>query len=112
MAQVSSLGQKKIRVYRKIKVGVFSSGDELSINKKKFSIFDSNKIVLLELIRKLGCEANDLGIIKDNFNDTYNLMNKSLPKFDVIITSGGISKSKIDEIGNFFQCMVKFPSGA
>ena len=51
----------------------------------------------------MGCEASDLGIIKDNFNDTYNLMNKSLPKFDVIITSGGISKSKIDEIGNFFS---------
>ena len=67
-----------------------------------YSIYDANKTVLLALIKKIGCDAEDLGIIKDNLKDTKKLILKNLKRFDLIITSGGISKSKIDEIGNFF----------
>ena len=53
-------------------MGVFSSGDEISSNtvKKKYSIFDANKTVLTSLLKKVGCEATDLGLIKDNFEHT------------------------------------------
>ena len=105
LTQLSSLGLKKVKVFRKIKVGVFSSGDEISSKtvKRKYSIFDANKIVLTSLLKKVGCEASDLGLIKDNFEHTKIKLNKSLSSFDLIITSGGISKSKIDHIGNFFS---------
>ena len=104
LAQLSSLGLKKIKVFKKIKVGVFSSGDEISSSskKKKFSIFDANKTVLISLIKRLGCEISDLGVIKDNFEHTKKRLNKNLSSFDLIITSGGVSKSRIDHIGNFF----------
>ena len=105
LTQLSSLGLKKIKVFRKIKVGVFSSGDEISSKtvKKKYSIFDANKTVLTSLLKKVGCEASDLGLIKDNFEHTKKKLNKSLSSFDLIITSGGVSKSKIDHIGSFFS---------
>tara|TARA_A100001011_G_C14210409_1_gene799632 strand:- start:187 stop:1371 length:1185 start_codon:yes stop_codon:yes gene_type:complete len=105
LAQLSSLGLKKIKVFKKIKVGVFSSGDEISSSskKKKFSIFDANKTVLISLIKRLGCEISDLGVIKDNFEHTHKKLNKNLSSFDLIITSGGVSKSRIDHIGNFFS---------
>ena len=105
LTQLSSLGLKKIKVFRKIKVGVFSSGDEISSRtvKKKYSIFDSNKTVLTSLLKKVGCEAFDLGLIKDNFEHTKKKLNKNLSSFDLIITSGGVSKSKIDHIGSFFS---------
>jgi len=105
LTQLSSLGLKKVKVFRKIKVGVFSSGDEISSKtvKRKYSIFDANKTVLTSLLKKVGCEASDLGLIKDNFEQTKIKLNKSLSSFDLIITSGGISKSKIDHIGNFFS---------
>ena len=105
LTQLSSLGLKKVKVFRKIKVGVFSSGDEISSKtvKRKYSIFDANKTVLTSLLKKVGCEASDLGLIKDNFEHTKIKLNKSLSSFDLIITSGGISKSKIDHIGNFFS---------
>ena len=105
LAQLSSLGLKKIKVFKKIKVGVFSSGDEISSSskKKKFSIFDANKTVLISLIKRLGCEISDLGVIKDNFEHTQKKLNKNLSSFDLIITSGGVSKSRIDHIGNFFS---------
>ena len=105
LTQLSSLGLKKVKVFRKIKVGVFSSGDEISSKtvKRKYSIFDANKTVLTSLLKKVGCEASDLGLIKDNFEHTKIKLNKSLSSFDLIITSGGISKSKIDHIGKFFS---------
>ena len=105
LTQLSSLGLKKIKVFKKIKVGVFSSGDEISLSskKKKFSIFDANKTVLISLIKRLGCEISDLGVIKDNFEHTQKKLNKNLSSFDLIITSGGVSKSRIDHIGNFFS---------
>ena len=105
LTQLSSLGLKKIKVFKKIKVGVFSSGDEISLCsvKKKYSIFDANKIVLISLINRLGCETSDLGLIKDNFEHTKKKLNKNLSSFDLIITSGGVSKSRIDHIGRFFS---------
>ena len=105
LTQLSSLGLKKIKVFKKIKVGVFSSGDEISLRsiKKKYSIFDANKIVLISLIKRLGCETSDLGLIKDNFEHTKKKLNKNLSSFDLIITSGGVSKSRIDHIGRFFS---------
>ncbi|MFL2678985.1 MAG: molybdopterin molybdotransferase MoeA [Alphaproteobacteria bacterium] len=104
LAQLSSLGIKKIKVYRKIKVGIFSSGDEINTreSKSKFIIHDANKIVLLSLTKKVGCEAFDLGIIKDDLKQTKNIIDKNLSKFDLIITSGGISQSNIDNIGKYF----------
>ena len=105
LAQLSSLGIKKIKVYRKIKVGIFSSGDEINTreSKSKFVIHDANKIVLLSLTKKVGCEAFDLGIIKDDLKQTKNTIEKSLSKFDLILTSGGISQSNIDNIGKYFS---------
>ncbi len=105
LTQLSSLGLKKIKVFKKIKVGVFSSGDEISSKyvKKKYSIFDANKTVLINLLKRLGCETSDLGLIKDNFEHTKKQLNKNLSSFDLIITSGGVSKSKIDHIGSFFS---------
>ena len=105
LAQLSSLGLKKVEVYKRIRVGVFSSGDEISSRsvKKKYSIFDANKTVLISLLKKVGCETSDLGLIKDNFEHTKKKLNKNLSSFDLIITSGGVSKSRIDHIGNFFS---------
>ena len=42
----------------------------LQIVKKKYSIFDANKTVLISLLKKVGCETSDLGLIKDNFEHT------------------------------------------
>mgnify|MGYP001276571580 CR=1 FL=1 len=106
LSQLSSLGLKKIKVYKKLKVGIFSSGDELceiSKKKKKYQIFDSNKFSLLSMFRKIGCEANDLGIIKDDLEETYNKISNTVKDYDLIVTSGGVSRSKTDVIGKFFQ---------
>ena len=71
LSQLLSLGIKKVKVLKKIKVGIFSTGSEINQNlKRKNYIFDANKITLISMFKKIGCEAIDLGLIKDDFNET------------------------------------------
>ena len=46
---------------------------------------------------------NDLGIIKDNYSETKKLILNKIKSIDVIVTSGGVSKSKTDKVGKFFE---------
>tara|TARA_B100000029_G_C17563090_1_gene954098 strand:- start:1375 stop:2253 length:879 start_codon:yes stop_codon:yes gene_type:complete len=98
LAQLSSMGIKKIKVYKKIKVGILSSGNELNVKKEKYSVYDANKIILMSMFRKIGCDSVDLGIIKDDFQQTKKVIFSNIKKCDLIITTGGISSSKIDKI--------------
>lgn len=100
IAQILSTGINKIRVYNKPKVGIFSTGDEISelnIKKGKYQIYDVNKFILTSMFKKMGCEVLDLGIIKDNYESTKNLMLKN-HNLDILVTSGGVSKSSTDNV--------------
>ena len=106
LAKLSSLGIKKIKVYKKLKVGVFSTGDEICSTKKiksQYQIYDSNKLALCSLFEKVGCIVFDLGIIRDNFTETKKKLSNKLDFLDIIVTTGGISKSRTDMIGKYFE---------
>lgn len=105
IAQLISLGITKIKVYKKIKVGIFSSGDEvanISENKKKYQIYDVNKFLLMSLFKKIGCDVSDLGIIKDDYEISKKKLFKNLDH-DLLVTSGGISKSSTDNISKILS---------
>ena len=72
IAQLLSMGQKKIKVYKQVTVGVLSTGSEINQTKKRQNhlIFDANKLTLISMLKKIGCNTVDLGIIKDDFQDT------------------------------------------
>ena len=100
IAQILSLGIMKIKVYKKPIVGLFSTGDEIAklyTKKKNFQIYDVNKYLLISLFSKVGCEVIDLGIIEDDLEKTKKLILKS-KRYDLIVTSGGISKSSTDNV--------------
>ncbi len=105
LAQLSSLGLKKVDVYKKIRVGIFSTGSEINQNlkRKKNYIFDANKITLISMFKIIGCEAFDLGVIKDNLNETKNKILKNSSKYDLLVSSGGISNSDTDMIGRILS---------
>ena len=105
LAQLSSLGLKKINVYKKIKVGIFSTGSEINqdVKRKKNYIFDANKITLISMFNSIGCEALDLGLIKDNYNETKKKIIKNSSKYDLLVSSGGISDSDTDMIGKILS---------
>ena len=98
---LASVGVKKLKVYKKIKVGVFSTGNEIKKNdvkKNDFQIFDSNKLNLLSLLERIGCKVQDLGIIKDDLDQTHKKLMESSKDCDLIITSGGVAASETDQI--------------
>ena len=98
---LASVGIKKLKVYKKINVGVFSTGNEIKkegIKKNDFKIFDSNKLNLLSLLDRIGCHVQDLGIIKDDLAQTHTKLLESTNNCDLVITSGGVAASETDQI--------------
>lgn len=107
IALLASVGIKKIPLYKKIKIGVFSIGDELidstKIKKNKSQIYDSNRYQIINFLKKWPIDIVDLGILSDNENSISNFYKKNIIKFDLIISSGGASSSNKDFISKFIE---------
>ncbi|EAK4357143.1 molybdopterin molybdotransferase MoeA [Campylobacter coli] len=95
IALLSSQGLYKIEVVRKIRIGIFSSGDELKEPWQDYdeeNIYNANALPLLALFKD--CATSYLGIIKDDFNATKKALENA--NFDLLITSGGASVGEAD----------------
>ena len=107
IALLASVGIKKIPLYKKIKIGVFSIGDELidstKIKKNKSQIYDSNRYQIINFLKKWPIDIVDLGILSDNENSISNFYKKNIIKFDLMISSGGASSSNKDFISKFIE---------
>lgn len=96
---LASLGVAEVKVYRKLKVAFFSTGDELvDISKPLASgqVYDSNRYTLYGMLTRLGVEAIDLGAIADDPLQLENTLLNAAVQADVIITSGGVSVGEAD----------------
>ncbi len=109
MGLLASLGFAEISVYRKLKIAIFSTGDELIQPGNKLSggqIYDSNRYTLLGLLTELGVDIVDMGNIRDDKEMLRAALLNASNSSDVIISSGGASvgeadfiKALLDEIG-------------
>lgn len=96
---LASLGIAEVRVFRKLKVAFFSTGDELvGLGKALESgqIYDSNRYTLFGMLTKLGIEIIDLGAIADDRNILERTLLNAAETADVVITSGGVSVGEAD----------------
>ena len=96
---LASLGIDSIKVYRKVKVAFFSTGDEIvSLGNPLSSgqVFDSNRYSLIGLLKRLDVEAIDLGVIPDNKKMIEDTLIKASDMADVVITTGGVSVGEAD----------------
>ena len=97
----ASAGYAQLKVKRKVKVAAFFTGDELSLPGeplKPGGIYNSNRDTLLGLVRSLGCEATDYGIVPDRLEATREALRTASLEHDLIITSGGVSVGEEDHI--------------
>ncbi|MCX8172283.1 MAG: molybdopterin molybdotransferase MoeA [Archaeoglobaceae archaeon] len=101
IAIISNLGYEKVKVYRRIKVGIFSNGDEI----KKRIIPDSNSAMISAFLRKWGCETEFLGVAGDDFDEVRGLIELGTENFDVVMTSGGVSIGKKDHVIDVLEKM-------
>ncbi|EEN98692.1 bifunctional molybdopterin-guanine dinucleotide biosynthesis adaptor protein MobB/molybdopterin molybdotransferase MoeA [Vibrio cholerae] len=101
MGMLASLGFAHADVFRSLKVAIFSTGDEVQApggDIEPNSIFDSNRFTLTGLLKQLGCQVIDLGIIEDDEAKMMQVLEQAAKQSDVVITSGGVSVGDADFI--------------
>jgi molybdopterin molybdotransferase len=96
---LASLGIGEVSVYRPLRVAFFSTGDELkSIGTPlgEGDIYDSNRYTIHGMLRRLGCEVLDLGVVRDDPALLEAAFREAAASADVVITSGGVSVGEAD----------------
>lgn len=97
----ASVGLASLPVYRRVRVGVFFTGDELAMPGeplKPGAIYNSNRFTLRGLLQQLGCEIVDLGNVPDSREATRAALREAAAGNDLIITSGGVSVGEEDHV--------------
>ncbi len=96
---LASLGVAEAPVRRRVRVAVFSTGDELcSIGTpiRPGEVYDSNRYTLFGMLTRLGCEVVDLGVVHDNPDALESAFREAASHADAIVTSGGVSVGEAD----------------
>ena len=97
----ASVGLARLTVVRRLRVAIFSSGDELVQPGEPLAagaIYNSNRYTLRGLLSALGCEAIDLGSVEDNLAATEAALVGAAADADVVVTSGGMSVGDEDHV--------------
>jgi len=96
---VASLGIKEVAVLRRLKVAYFSTGDEiLSLGDapREGAVYDSNRYTVIGMLKRLGCEVIDLGVVRDAPEALEAAFVQAAEQADAIITSAGVSVGEAD----------------
>ena len=97
----ASTGIDKLVVKRKLKVAIFTTGDELTMPGhalEEGKIYNSNRYLFRGLLEKMGCEVIDLGNVADQYDATCEALTTAAAKADLILSSGGVSVGEEDYV--------------
>lgn len=101
IALAATAGLAELPVFRRVRVGVFFTGDELVQPGEPLppgAIYNSNRYALRALLEGLGCEVRDLGTVPDQLEATRDALRRAASDNDLIITSGGVSVGEEDHV--------------
>ncbi|KFY44672.1 hypothetical protein V494_01377 [Pseudogymnoascus sp. VKM F-4513 (FW-928)] len=105
----ASLGINEVAVYQRPRIAVLSTGSELidlGSHEKDNHIHDSNGPYISAVLQEMGADVTNLGIIKDDYVEFENLMLELCDaSYDVIITTGAVSKGKYDFIRRVIEAI-------
>ena len=100
-ALAASVGIALLPVFRRVRVAVFFTGDELCMPGDVLppgAIYNSNRFLLTALLERLGCEVRDLGQVPDDLEATRAALREAAQGNDLIVTSGGVSVGEEDHV--------------
>jgi molybdopterin molybdotransferase len=103
---IASLSIGTVAVVRRPRVAYFSTGDEiLSVGEtpREGAVYDSNRYTVFGLLKRLGCDVMDLGVVRDDPQLLEAAFRQAANQCDAIITSGGVSVGEAD----FTKAMMK-----
>jgi molybdopterin molybdotransferase len=97
----ASVGIKTLPVYRRVRLGLFFTGDELLMPGEPLApgrIYNSNRFTLRGMGEVFGCDVRDYGIVPDTLESTREVLRRAAQDCDVIVTSGGVSVGDADYV--------------
>jgi molybdopterin molybdotransferase len=97
----ASVGIAQLAVVRRMRVALFSTGDELVMPGEPLppgGVYNSNRFQLRALLEQLGCEVSDFGIVPDRLDATRAVLREAAQGHDLILTSGGVSVGEEDHV--------------
>jgi len=107
---LASLGIASVDVFRRLRVAFFTTGDELRELDthagqvlEPGALFDSNRYTLWGMMQRLGVDIIDLGVVRDDPEQTRATFLKAAESADVIVTSGGVSAGDADFVTRVFH---------
>jgi len=106
IALLTALGVGRVRVYRRLRVAVLSTGDELmspGTPALPHQIYDANRPMLLALVAGWGFDAVDLGAAPDDPGAIAARLEDGAARADVILTSGGASAGDEDHVSRLLR---------
>ncbi|MHB0774181.1 molybdopterin molybdotransferase MoeA [Halomonas sp. WWR20] len=98
---IASLGLARVRTHRRVRVAVFSTGDEVTAPGEPLpgaGIYDANRFSLTGLLNRLGGEVQDLGILRDDASEIAWGLSRASASADMVLSSGGVSVGQADWI--------------
>jgi len=101
VALAAAIGLTAVNVFRRARVAVFSTGDEIVEPGKPrpgAALFDANRYLLIGLIERLGAVATDLGILPDDPERLARAIGAAAAEHDLVVTSGGVSTGEADHV--------------
>jgi molybdopterin molybdotransferase len=110
VALASALGLTELTVRRRIRVALFSTGDELvepGMPLRTATLYDANRALLAGMIDSLGAEVTDLGILPDDPAQLGNALKAAADGHDLVLTSGGVSTGEADHVRNAVEAVGK-----
>lgn len=96
---LASLGIAQVKVWRKLRIAVLSTGDELlslGTAHEADKIYDSNRPLLCALLQRLNVEIKDMGIVADDLAALRVAFTQAMQWADLVISSGGVSVGDAD----------------
>ncbi|HUK57759.1 MAG TPA: gephyrin-like molybdotransferase Glp [Stellaceae bacterium] len=101
VALAAALGETRLTVYRRLRVALLSTGDEVQEPGSSLTpgaIYDANRYALQALLTGLGCDVTDLGIVPDNAVAVRDALATAAAGRDLVVTSGGVSTGEEDHV--------------
>jgi molybdenum cofactor synthesis domain-containing protein len=98
---LASVGAWQVSGYRRLRVGVLVTGDELVTGGGELrpgQIYESNRAMLLALLARANCEPVDLGVAGDDVAVLQDRLSAALDSCDAVLTSGGVSMGDSDPV--------------
>jgi molybdopterin molybdotransferase len=101
VALAAAVGLTALTVHRRVRVAVFSTGDEIvepGASRPAAALFDANRYLLAGLLDRLGSQTTDLGILPDDKHALTQAIATAAATHDLVLTSGGVSTGEADHV--------------